>query len=34
LRAGRQQAAIAGGNAYFDREYPKLDRLIRARVMR
>ncbi len=34
LRAGRQQAAIAGGNAYFDREYPKLDRLIRARVLR
>lgn len=34
LRAGKQQAAIEGGNAYFDRQYPNLDRLIRAWVMR
>ena len=33
IRAGRQQPLFDGGNAYLDREYPRLDRLIRARVM-
>ncbi len=33
LRAGHQGAAIAGGNAWFDRHYPKLDRLISARIV-
>jgi cyclophilin family peptidyl-prolyl cis-trans isomerase len=33
LRAGHQAAAIAGGNAWFDRHYPKLDRLISARIL-
>lgn len=34
MRAGHQGEALAGGNAYFDRLYPKLDHLIRARIMR
>jgi peptidyl-prolyl cis-trans isomerase A (cyclophilin A) len=29
VRAGKQGPLVAGGNAYVDREYPKLDRLIR-----
>jgi homoserine O-acetyltransferase len=33
IRAGRQQPLFDGGNAYLDREYPRLDRLLRARVM-
>ena len=33
MRAGKQDAMFAGGNAYLDREFPKLDRLIRARVL-
>jgi homoserine O-acetyltransferase len=33
IRAGRQQPLFDGGNAYLDREFPRLDRLIRARVM-
>ncbi len=28
LRAGRQDALFTGGNAYLDRHFPKLDRLI------
>jgi homoserine O-acetyltransferase len=32
MRAGKQGPVIAGGNAYLDREFPKLDRLISARV--
>lgn len=34
VRAGRQGAAEAEGNAWFDREWPKLDRLITARIVR
>jgi cyclophilin family peptidyl-prolyl cis-trans isomerase len=34
MRAGHQDAMFAGGNAYLDREFPKLDRLIRASVAR
>ena len=34
IRAGRQQPLFDGGNAYLDREFPRLDRLLRARVMR
>jgi len=33
MRAGRQDAMFAGGNAYMDRKYPKLDKLIRAFVL-
>lgn len=32
MRAGHQDAMFAGGNAYLDREFPKLDKLIRASV--
>jgi homoserine O-acetyltransferase len=34
IRAGRQQPLFDGGNAYLDREYPRLDRLLKATVMR
>lgn len=34
MRAGHQDAMFAGGNAYLDREFPKLDKLIRATVVR
>jgi len=33
LRAGKQQPLFDGGNAYLDREYPRLDRLLTARVI-
>jgi len=33
IRAGKQQPLFEGGNAYLDREYPRLDRIIRARVV-
>jgi cyclophilin family peptidyl-prolyl cis-trans isomerase len=33
IRAGQQQPLFDGGNAYLDREFPRLDRIIRARVM-
>ena len=33
IRAGRQQPLFDRGNAYLDREYPRLDRLLRARVI-
>jgi homoserine O-acetyltransferase len=33
IRAGRQQPLFDGGNAYLDREFPRLDRLIRARIL-
>jgi cyclophilin family peptidyl-prolyl cis-trans isomerase len=29
IRAGKQQALFEGGNAYLDREFPRLDRLVR-----
>jgi homoserine O-acetyltransferase len=32
MRAGKQGAVIAGGNAYLDGEFPRLDHLIRIRV--
>lgn len=32
VRAGKQGAAMAGGNAYFDANFPRLDRLISARI--
>lgn len=32
MRRGQQGSIIAGGNAYLDREFPELDRLVRARV--
>jgi cyclophilin family peptidyl-prolyl cis-trans isomerase len=34
IRAGRQQPLFDGGNAYLDREFPRLDRLLHAAVMR
>ncbi|HEX7138718.1 MAG TPA: peptidylprolyl isomerase [Vicinamibacterales bacterium] len=33
IRAGRQQPLFDGGNAYLDREFPRLDRVVRARVI-
>jgi homoserine O-acetyltransferase len=33
IRAGKQQPMFDGGNAYLDREYPRLDRLLTARVI-
>ncbi|MCI0436588.1 MAG: peptidylprolyl isomerase [Gemmatimonadetes bacterium] len=33
VRQRRQGEIIAGGNAYLDREFPQLDRLIRARII-
>jgi cyclophilin family peptidyl-prolyl cis-trans isomerase len=33
IRAGKQQPLFDGGNAYLDREFPRLDRLLRARVV-
>ena len=32
MRAGKQDKLFEGGNAYVDKEFPKLDRLIRATV--
>ena len=32
VRAGKQGPLLAGGNAYIDREFPKLDRLIRVTI--
>jgi len=34
IRAGKQQPLFDGGNAYLDREFPQLDRLLHATVMR
>ena len=34
IRAGRQQPLFDGGNTYLDREFPRLDRLLHAVVMR
>ena len=33
IRAGKQQPLFDGGNAYMDREYPRLDRIIQARII-
>jgi len=33
IRAGKQQPLFDGGNAYLDREFPRLDRLVHAVVM-
>jgi hypothetical protein len=32
MRAGRQAPLFEQGNAYLDANYPRLDRLIRARI--
>jgi peptidyl-prolyl cis-trans isomerase A (cyclophilin A) len=34
IRAGKQDPVFAGGNAYFERECPKLDYIVRATVER
>lgn len=34
IRAGKQEPVFAGGNAYLDREFPRLDRLVKAMVVR
>jgi len=34
IRAGKQQPLFDGGNAYLDREFPRLDRLLHATVVR
>jgi len=33
IRAGRQQPLFDGGNAFLDREFPRLDRVLHARVL-
>jgi homoserine O-acetyltransferase len=33
IRAGNQQPLFDGGNAYLDRVFPRLDRIIKARVL-
>jgi homoserine O-acetyltransferase len=33
VRAGKQGPLLSGGNAYVDREYPKLDHLVRATIV-
>lgn len=33
MRAGHQDAMFAGGNAYLDQTYPRLDKLIRATLL-
>jgi cyclophilin family peptidyl-prolyl cis-trans isomerase len=34
IRAGKQAPLFEGGNVYLDREFPRLDRLIRARIVK
>jgi len=34
MRAGHQDKLFEEGNAYLDREFPLLDRLIRARIVK
>jgi peptidyl-prolyl cis-trans isomerase A (cyclophilin A) len=34
MRAGHQDRIFEGGNAYLDREYPKLDKLLRVTLMK
>jgi peptidyl-prolyl cis-trans isomerase A (cyclophilin A) len=34
MRAGHQDEMFAGGNAYLDREFPKLDKLTRASILK
>jgi peptidyl-prolyl cis-trans isomerase A (cyclophilin A) len=34
MRAGHQDQMFEGGNAYLDREFPKLDKLLRATIMK
>jgi peptidyl-prolyl cis-trans isomerase A (cyclophilin A) len=34
MRAGHQDKMFEGGNAYMDREFPRLDLLIRASIVR
>ena len=34
IRAGKQQPLFDGGNAFLDREFPRLDRLTRATILR
>lgn len=32
MRGGKQDSLFAGGNAYLDREFPRLDRVVRVRI--
>jgi len=34
IRAGKQQPLFDGGNAYLDREFPRLDRIVKASIVR
>ena len=34
IRAGKQQPLFDGGNVYLDREFPRLDRIVRAKIVR
>lgn len=33
MRGGKQEPLLRGGNAYLDRQYPRLDRIVRASVI-
>ena len=33
MRGGKQEKIFEGGSAYLDREFPKLDKLIRATII-
>jgi hypothetical protein len=33
IRSGRQDPLFEEGNAYLDREFPRLDRIVRAEVV-
>jgi homoserine O-acetyltransferase len=33
IRAGKQQPLFDGGNAYLDREFPRLDRIIKSTIL-
>ncbi len=33
MRGGRQGKMLEGGNAYLDASFPKLDHLVRARIV-
>jgi len=34
MRGGKQEKLFRGGNAYLDREFPKLDKLVRAKILK
>lgn len=34
MRGGKQGKILEGGNSYLDREFPRLDKLIRATIVK